>query len=401
MYMETSKKNQRWKVVLGGQSDSQNQYKLDTGGKKGEGRGSQNEGQNEGDYQGMCDALDDLYEEKNRKGGLGGSSPKVSRWLGDIRKYFPSSVVSVMQKDAIDRYGIEKFLQEPEFLEEAEVNIEMITTIMSLQRMLPEKTRETARNVIRKMVKKIEEKLVNPTKQAIKGALNKNIRNHRPSFKEIDWSKTIRANLKHYQHTYNTIIPERIIGNGRKGSALKKNVILCIDQSGSMGSSVVYSGIFGAVLASIPALQTQLVVFDTSVVDLTENMQDPVDVLFGVQLGGGTDINKALAYCQKGITRPSETVLVLITDLYEGGDERQMLRRVAEIKQSGVNIVTLLALNDEGAPYYDHRNANAFAEMGIPCFACTPDKFPSLTAAALQKLDIWTWMDHEGIVLKA
>ena len=186
------------------------------------------------------------------------------------------------------------------------------------------------------------------------------------------------------------------IGYGRKRRALK-DVILCLDQSGSMGTSVVYSGIFGAVMASIPAVDTKMVVFDTAVVDLTEDLQDPVDLLFGVQLGGGTDINKALQYCQQITTRPSETTLVLITDLYEGGNVTDMRRRMTSIINSGVQLIVLLALNDDGAPYYDHTNAEFLASLGVPVFACTPDLFPDLMPNALSKQNIQTWAGQHGI----
>lgn len=157
-----------------------------------------------------------------------------------------------------------------------------------------------------------------------------------------------------------------------------KDIVLCLDQSGSMGASVVYSGIFGSVLASIPSVQTRMVVFDTSVVDLTDDLQDPVDLLFGVQLGGGTDIDRALGYCQTVITRPADTVLVLVTDLCEGGNEREMRKKMISLVQSGVQLIVLLALNDDGAPFYDKENAQFLAELGVSAFACTPDKFPDL-----------------------
>ena len=165
-----------------------------------------------------------------------------------------------------------------------------------------------------------------------------------------------------------------------------------------MASSVVYAGIFGAVLASIRAVSTRMIVFDTSVVDLTEDLQDPVDLLFGTQLGGGTDINRALAYCQQIITRPAQTILVLITDLYEGGNTQEMLRRAGEIVANGAQVVCLLALSDKGAPSFDQRNAAALAAMGIPSFACTPDLFPDLMAAAIQKRDLGLWAARNDIV---
>ena len=158
-----------------------------------------------------------------------------------------------------------------------------------------------------------------------------------------------------------------------------------------MGTSVIYSGIFGSVLASIPSVSTRMVVFDTAVVDLTDELQDPVDLLFGVQLGGGTDIHQALAYCCELITRPEETVMVLVTDLYEGGDEKEMRKTFVSLVNRGVQLIVLPALNDDGAPSYDKDNARFLAEIGVPTFACTPDKFPELMAAALNKQDITLW----------
>lgn len=339
---------------------------------------------------GMDDALSALYDQQERKGGLGGSSPKVSRWLGDIREYFPTSVVRVLQRDAMERLNLRQLLTEPEMLEAVQPDVHLVADLMSLSRVMPEKTMNTARMVVKKVVDELIRKLEQPTRQAVKGALNRAVRNIRPRYNEIDWHRTIRANLKHYQPEYRTVIPELRIGYGRKRSSLR-DIILCVDQSGSMGSSVVYSSIFGAVMASLPSVSTRIVVFDTSVVDMTDKLGDPVELLFGVQLGGGTDINRALTYCQSRMTRPQETILVLISDLIEGGVRDNMLRRAAEITAAGAQFVALLALNDDGAPCYDHENAAALAQMGIPSFACTPDLFPDLIAAAISRRDLSQW----------
>ncbi|WP_234010760.1 VWA domain-containing protein [Streptomyces sp. SPB074] len=250
---------------------------------------------------------------------------------------------------------------------------------------MPETTKETARAVVRKVVEELEKKLAAKTRQTVTGALDRGARVSRPRHQDIDWNRTIAANLKNYLPEYRTVVPEKLIGYGRAARGVKKDVVLCIDQSGSMAASVVYASVFGAVLASMRSLDTRLVVFDTSVVDLTDQLDDPVDVLFGTRLGGGTDINRALAYCQSKITRPSETVVVLISDLYEGGIKDEMLKRVAAMKAAGVQFVTLLALSDEGAPAYDHEHAAALAALGAPAFACTPDLFPEIMAAAIEK----------------
>jgi Mg-chelatase subunit ChlD len=328
---------------------------------------------------------------RRRSAGLGASAPSVARWLGDIRTYFPSSVVQVMQRDAIDRLQLGQLLLEPEMLASVQPDVHLVGTLLSLSSVMPEATKETARQVVRTVVEEIERRIRRATQAAVTGAVSRATRTRRPRPRDIDWNKTIAANLSRYQPEYRTVIPEQLIGYGRRQQVVARDIVLAIDQSGSMASSVVYASVFGAVLASIRAVRTSMVVFDTAVVDLTEKLADPVDVLFGVQLGGGTDINQALAYAQTLITRPRDTVFVLISDLFEGGDEDQMLARVAAMKAAGVQVVALLALSDDGAPAYDSGNAAALAELDVPAFACTPDAFPDLLAVAITGGDIGGW----------
>jgi Mg-chelatase subunit ChlD len=339
--------------------------------------------------------LEALYD-SDRRGGLGSSAPNVARWLGDIRTYFPSSVVRVMQKDALDRLGLKQMLLEPELLASVEPDVHLVASLISLASVIPERTRETARMVVRKVVDEIERRLAQTMVQAMRGALARATRARRPRPADINWDRTVRANLTRYDRDRRTVIAEKLIGHGRRQSSLR-DVILCVDQSGSMAPSVVYSSIFAAVMASVRAVSTRLVVFDTAVVDLTAALSDPVEVLFGTQLGGGTDINRALAYCQQLVTRPAQTVLVLITDLYEGGNADEMLARARSLVESGVMVVCLLALSDQGAPIFDAKHAAAFASYGVPTFACTPDAFPELMAAALQRRDISGWAAARGI----
>ncbi|MFE6227212.1 VWA domain-containing protein [Streptomyces sp. NPDC057854] len=372
----TDERLRRWRLVLGGAAD-------ETAGRALSGTDAA-----------MDAALAALYDSRDgrdgrdgggeRAGGLGGSAPSVARWLGDIRGYFPSSVVQIMQRDAIDRLGLSALLLEPEMLEAVEPDVHLVGTLLSLNKALPETTRETARAVVRKVVAGLEARLAARTRATVTGALDRTARISRPRHRDIDWDRTLRANLKHYLPEHRTVVPERLIGHGRASRGVRKEVVLCIDQSGSMAASVVYASVFGAVLASLRSVATRLVVFDTSVVDLTDALDDPVDVLFGTRLGGGTDINRALAYCQSRITRPADTVVVLVSDLYEGGIRDEMLKRVAAMKASGVQFVALLALSDEGAPAYDREHAAALAALGAPAFACTPDLFPEVMAAALE-----------------
>ncbi len=289
---------------------------------------------------GMDRVLEALYDSE-RKGGLGPSSPNVARWLGDIRGYFPASVVRVMQQDALDRLGLRQMLLEPELLAAAEPDIHLVASLLALGRVIPQRTKETARMVVRRVVQELERRLAQPTRQAVTGSLSRATRSRRPRVAEIDWDRT---------------------------------------------------------LASLRAVTTRMIVFDTAVADLTDQLHDPVDLLFGTQLGGGTDINRALAYCQQVITRPAQTILVLITDLFEGGDAAELLKRTAAIVQSGTSVICLLALNDHGAPAFESKHAAAFAGLGVPTFACTPDLFPDLMAAAIQKRDIGLWAARHEIV---
>ncbi|EWT04554.1 von Willebrand factor A [Intrasporangium chromatireducens Q5-1] len=343
------------------------------------------------------EALRELYDAE-RRGGLQSSAPRVARWLGDIRGYFPSSVVQVMQADAMERLGLTQLLLEPELMEAVQPDIHLVTTLVGLVRVIPERSRATARAVVRTVTDQLEERLRSQTVQAVTGALNRAARTRRPRHSDIDWNRTVAANLKHYQPEYRTVVPERLVGYARRSRRVERTIILCIDQSGSMAESVVYSSVFGAVLASLASVETRLVVFDTSVVDLTEQLDDPVDILFGVQLGGGTDINQALAYCEGLITQPNETVLVLISDLYEGGIAEEMVRRASAIVGSGATMVALLALSDSGRPSFDATHAAALAAVGVPAFACTPDQFPDLMAAAIERRDIGTWAAEHDIV---
>ena len=344
---------------------------------------------------GVDAALDAVYGE--RRGGLGASAPTVARWLGDLRASFPADVVRVVQQDAIDRLGLHQLLLEPEVLDAVTPDVHLAATLMSLRDALPEGSRAVARRLVRQVVEDIERRLADRARSAARGALDRSARTSRPKPSEIDWDRTIRANLHHYQPQLRTVIPARLVGHARKRRSLAAELILALDQSASMGASVVHAGVLAASLASIPTLHTRAIAFDTSLVDLTDELHDPVDVLFGIQLGGGTDIDQALGYCQTLVDNPAKTVLVLISDLYEGGDAESMLRRAAALIRSGVRLIVLLALDDDGAPSHDHRLAAALAALGAPVFACTPDRFPEMLAAALEGRDVRAWAADEGI----
>ena len=383
---ELEPKLKRWRLILGKASE-ENLSKMSSG------SGSLLNS----DESIMDSALQALYDgESNasagansRSAGLGPSYPNIAKWLTDIRSYFPSDVVSVIQNDAIERKGLKQLLLEPETLSQVKPDIGMVGTLLSLKEMIPAKSKDQARALVKALVDEIMKSMENDMRRAVVGALNKKKHSPIPSLANTDWKYTIRKNLKNYDSEKKRIIPERFYFFENHRVNKDWRVILDMDQSGSMAASIIYASIMGSIFASIPALDTRIVAFDTEVVDLTESCgNDPVDILFGVQLGGGTDINKSVSYCSQFIENPKKTLFILISDLYEGGVEAGLLRQLRELKESGVTVLVLLALADTGVPAYDVDLARKISALAIPCFGCTPQKLPDLIACALKGDDL-------------
>jgi len=391
--IQHEERSRRWRLVLGKMHEEQKEQQeqgdgQDEGGEEGENMSPQDAA--------MDEALEALYGDV-KGGDLSDSNPDIARWLGDIRTYFPDSMVQIMQQDALKKLNLRKLLAQSDFLEAIEPDISLVSNILSLKRVMPAKTKETAKTVVRKVVEDLIEQLEYPLRQAILGSLNRATLTRRPKLREINWHRTIRANLKHYQPELHTIIPENLIGYGRQRNSLR-DVIIAIDTSGSMATSVVYASVYAAVMASLPAIATKLIMFDTSVVDLTDELTDPVEMLFGIRLGGGTNIDRAVGYCQQLVTRPKDTIFILITDLYEGGNKENLVRRLATLAEDGVQTICLLALNDQGTPRFDRAMGQELVNLGIPAFACTPELFPELMGAAINGRDIRQWAAIHQIV---
>lgn len=332
-----------------------------------------------------------------RSAGLGASSPKLAKWLGDVRTFFPPDIVSVIQSDAVHRKGLTQLLFEPELLSQVRPDIGMVATLMSLRGQIPERTKETARILVREVVDEIVKRLTQDLTRAVTGALNRRQHSPLPSMTGLDWATTIRKNLKHYDTERKLLIPEKVYFFDRARKSKEWTVILDIDQSGSMANSVIYASIIGSIFASMPSLDTRVVAFDTEVVDLSEQCaNDPVEMLFGIQLGGGTDINKSIAYCEPFIAEPKKTMFILVSDLYEGGNRTEMLRRLREMHESGVKTICLLALSDDGTPSYDEDVAKKLAQFGIPSFGCSPDRLPELIEGALKGMDLQQLAERVG-----
>lgn len=378
--MNDTQELQRWRLILGQESDKRfsgmNMPALS-------------------EEQSLMDsALAAIYN-RSESGGFGGSgkggghgpsNPQISRWLGDVRTLFDKEIVKIIQNDAVNRCGLKQLLFEPELLENTEPDINLASTILTLKEMIPKRSKDSVRAFIKKIVEEINKRLEQDIRRAVTAAVNKRAHSPIPSAAALDYKLTIRRNLKHWSPELGTLVPEKFyfFDRGSKTAANKWTVILDIDQSGSMGESVIYSSVVSCILASMSALKTRVVAFDTNIVDLTDKCDDPVDLLYGFQLGGGTDIDKSVAYCQQFIENPRKTLFFLISDLEEGGNRAAFVRRMEEIKASGVTLVCLLALADHGKPYYDEHMAQKLSGMGIPCFACNPQKLPDLLGQVLR-----------------
>ena len=340
----------------------------------------------------MDQALASIYN-RTELGGFGGqqgagrgpSNPQISRWLGDVRTLFDKELVTVIQNDAVTRCGLKQLLFEPELLENMEPDIGLASTILMLKDQIPKRSKESVREFIKKIVEEINKLLEQDIRRAVTAAVNKRKHSPIPSASAMDFKMTINRNLKHYNPGLKTIVPEHFYFFDRTN---KWTIILDVDQSGSMGESVIYSSIISCILASMASIKTRIVAFDTNIVDLTEKSDDPVDLLFGFQLGGGTDINKSVAYCEQFIENPSKTLFFLISDLEEGGNRAALLRRISDMKESGVTVISLLAIADGGKPYYDTQMAQKLAGFGVPCFACNPQLLPTLLEKALKGQDL-------------
>ena len=365
----------RWRLVLGPESDA----------RSGGGLFDAAEASIRTDptLAGVDRALDFLYGEE-REAGLGGSLPYVPTWLGDIRRYFPREVVAFMEKDAIERRGLKQLLLEPETLQTLEKDVGLVATILSFKNLMPDQTRQTARQVVAEIVEDLRKRLENQTRQAVLGALRRDLHSPLQVARNLDFRRTVREGLRNYQPELGRIIPARVYFYANQRRYHEWQVVVLVDQSGSMGESVVYASIIAAVFASLPALDTRLVFFDTAVADVSDQLSDPVEILFGVQLGGGTDIARAVRYGATLIGRPDKTIFLLVTDLYEGGDRDDLLRQLRVLKESQVNALCVLALNDAGKASFDRDLARKVAGLDIPTFAATPSLLVEAVEQALR-----------------
>ena len=380
--MDTNDRLRRWRLILGSEAQ-----------KRMEGMG---DGPDLSQEDLMMDtALDAIYNRDMKFGfgggaGKGASSPQISRWLGDVRTLFDKDIVKIIQSDAMERCGLKQLIFEPELLENIEPDMHMASMILTLKDQIPKQSKENAREFIRKIVEQINALLETDLKRAVTASINRKLHSPIPSASALDFQTTIRKGIKDYNTKLKKIIPQKYYFFERSATtaANKYPVILDIDHSGSMGESVISSSIMSCILASMSAIKTKVVAFDTNIVDLSEKCEDPIDLLFGFTLGGGTDIEKSIKYCTKYIENPKKTIFFLISDLEEGGNRAGLLRRLTQMKEDGVIVICLLAISDSGKPYYDANMAQRIANNGIPCFAAAPQMLPRLLEKAMKNEDM-------------
>jgi uncharacterized protein with von Willebrand factor type A (vWA) domain len=329
-------------------------------------------------------ALSFVYDSNERFGGTGDSAPYVPQWLEQMRALFNQSTLAMVQRDAFERTGLAELLLQPEIVPRLQPDVRLAATILSFKEQIPDEVKQTARDLIRQVVDELRRKLETQIVQTVVGALQRNRYSPIRSTRNLDWRRTLKSNLKHYLPERKTIVPERLYFWANEKRYRDWQIIILVDQSGSMANSAIYASLMACIFASLQVLETHLVVFDTSIVDLTPYLSgDPVELLFSLQLGGGTDIAQAVAYGASLVNRPEKCIFVLITDLFEGGDEAALLTRLRTLRESKVQVLCLLALED-GKPVYHKTLARQVAALDIPTVAATPNKLLELMEQILK-----------------
>lgn len=319
-----------------------------------------------------------LRRDKRAGGRFGTMDPSqltALGWLGELRALFPQSVYKTVQAHAIDNLGMAELLSDPKVLDALEPNKDLLKALIAFKGGADPAVREKIREVTRKVVDDIVKRLKPKVEAALAGRPNRFRRSQVKSMQTFDWRATIRDNLKNWDAERQVIIADRLRFHGRSRRRLPWTIILCVDQSGSMLSSTIYAAVMASILTALPAVEVKLIVFDTSIVDLSSEAHDPVEVLMAVQLGGGTDIASAMEYCETLITQPSRSIFVLVSDFEEGGSVPRMLAAARRMASARVTMLGLGALSDDAAPAFDRRMAERLTGCGMQVAALTPEHF--------------------------
>jgi Mg-chelatase subunit ChlD len=319
-----------------------------------------------------------------RQGGTGGSQLTVPEWVDLVSELFPRQAKEVLERELVQRRGIAELLEKPELLEKIEPNVEMVKTLLTHKDLLNPKTRVLARKIIDKVVQQLKDRLKVQVQTALTGALRRDRHSPRRLFRNLDVGTTLRRNLKNYDAGRGRLLVDRLYFFAAQRKQRPWHIVVTVDQSGSMLDSAIFAAVMASIFAELPALRTSLVLFDTQVVDLSGQVGQPVDVLLSVHLGGGTDITKALQYAQQLAREPARTIVVLITDFYEGRDERDLIQQVRDMAQSGVRMVGLGALGFDARPAYNKETARKLRKVGMDVLVCTPEKLAECMAQIIR-----------------
>jgi Mg-chelatase subunit ChlD len=369
----TERKATRWRLVLGKYSEQRLPPPPDAGrqrqeraldflyGREYQGRGVRAEG-----------SSNPPRDSQDREGTLDPSQLNVPHWLAEVRELFPHETVEVIERHALDRYGLKELVTDPETLGRLEPSMELLKLVLSLRGQMQGPVLDVARRLVRKVIEELKRRLETRVRSLLLGRLNRFQHSPLKVSQNFDWRGTLRRNLKNYDPERRQLLLRELRFFARENRRIPWTVILCVDQSGSMTASVIHSAVMAGILAGLPMLRVKLVVFDTSVVDLTDRADDPVEVLMSVQLGGGTDIGQALTYCEQLVDSPHRTVLVLVSDFCEGASPPRLLGTVQRLREAGVTLLGLAALDEQATPAYDRQMAERLADLGMAIAALTP-----------------------------
>lgn len=321
----------------------------------------------------------------DRSGGLGGGHPlSVPEWIDGVAELFPRSAKEIMERELVQRRGINELLDQPDLLEKVEPNVELVKTLLTHKDLLNPKTRILARKIIDRVVAQLKEKMKVQVEAAITGAIRRDRHSPRRVFRNLDLKTTLRRNLHNYDADREQLFVDHLYFFAAERKKRPWHIIVTVDQSGSMLDSAIFSAIMASIFAELPAVRTSLVLFDTEVVDLSDQVGAPVDVLLSIQLGGGTDITQALTYSQQLAREPGRTIVVLITDFYEGRDERDLVKQVGEMSQSGIRMIGLGALGYDARPEYNKSTAKKCRKSGMDILVCTPERLAECMAQIIR-----------------
>jgi Mg-chelatase subunit ChlD len=321
---------------------------------------------------------------RDSRGGREDSTMTVPSWVEQVRELFPRQAREILEKELIQRRGINELLQAPKILETIEPNVELVKTLLTHKSLLNSETRVLARNLINKVVSDIKEKLKVQVAKSLTGANRRDKHSPRKVFRNLDLKTTVRRNLHNYDVNRQRLIVDRLYFYAAERKLQPWHVIVTVDQSGSMLDSAIFSAIMASIFAELPAVQTSLILFDTQVVDLSGQVGQPVDVLLSIQLGGGTDITQALHYATQLTREPARTIVVLITDFYEGRPEEDLIRQTRMMYESGIRMIGLGALGYNARPQYNKSTARKLRKSGMDILVCTPEKLADCMAAIIR-----------------